>query len=108
MLKAVAPTAVTAQLSKRTAMTVLLAQPTPKLVEAEAMLVMAMLTAELQTAVLAAAELTAVALSAELLTAVLTADKLTAVLTAVLLELAELQLKALKAELEDDAHHWRC
>ena len=66
---------------------------------------------------LAAAELTAVALSAELLTAVLTADKLTAVLTAVLeaelltavlLELAELQLKALKAELEDDAHHWRC
>ena len=48
---------------------------------------------------LAAAELTAVALSAELPTAVL---------TAVLLELAELQLKALKAELEDDAHHWRC
>ena len=48
MLKAVAPTAVTAQLSKRTAMTVLLAQPTPKLVEAEAMLseqkAMAMLT----------------------------------------------------------------
>ena len=49
---------------------------------------------------LAAAELTAVALAAELLTAVLTADKLTAVLTAVLSELAELQLKALKAELQ--------